>query len=148
MRPSVMPMMACQRDKNDRHAHKRTSMHGRRRGRQRGQQQAQSGPKPTCHCRSVVYWWTRLPRIVRLIGAWVKWALGVGIGTFGLGLFMTLGVSAMAWLLSLLGLPMPGSVMASWVYLVLFVLAFGLSLWSFERPKVCPQCGCVSSGWD
>ena len=29
MRPSVMPMMACQRDKNDRHAHKRTSMHGR-----------------------------------------------------------------------------------------------------------------------
>ena len=112
---------------------------------QRGQQQAQSGPKPTCHCGSVIRWWTRLPLIVRLIGAWVKWALGVVVGAFGLGFFMTLGVSALAWLLSLLGLPLPGGVVASGVYLVTFGLAFGLVLWVAERPKVCPRCGCVSS---
>ena len=114
------------------------------RARQREQQQAQSGSVPTCHC--VVRWWTRLPLIVRLIGAWVRWALGVVGGAFGLGLFMSLGVSALAWLLSLLGLPLPPDGVAEALYLVLFVLAFGLMLWSVERPQVCPQCGCVSSG--
>ena len=93
-------------------------------------------------------WWTRLPRIVRLIGAWAKWALLVVTGTFIYGLFLTLGASALAWVLSSLGLPLRSSTaQAVAVYLVMG-LAFGVALWVTKRPSVCPQCGRVSSGWD
>ena len=107
------------------------------------------GTEPVCDdCGSVARWWTRLPRIVRLIGAWAKWALLVVTGTFIYGLFLTLGASALAWVLSSLGLPLRSSTaQAVAVYLVMG-LAFGVALWVTKRPSVCPQCGRVSSGWD
>ena len=114
----------------------------------RAEHDQQEGAKPTCRCGSVFRWWTRLPRIVRLIGAWVKWALLVVAGTWIYGFFLSLAVSALAWLLHFLGVPLPsasGSVEGA--VTVTFGLGFGLALWVTERPKECPQCGRVSSGW-
>ena len=106
-----------------------------------------SGPEPTCQCGSVVRWWTRLPRIVRLIGAWAKWALLVVTGTFIYGLFLTLGASALAWVLSSLGLPLRSSTAQAVAVYLAMGLAFGVALWVTKRPSVCPECGRVSSGW-
>ena len=100
-----------------------------------------SRSEPTCHCGSVVRW-TRLPRFVRLIGAWVQWALRVVAGTFFYAMLLIVGVVALE---SLWGLP-SSSIDAS--ALVTFwssiMLAFGVVLWAIKRPRVCQECGRVS----
>ena len=80
------------------------------------------------------------------MGAWVKWALLVVAGTFIFGFFLTFGVSVLPWLLSFFGLPVTEAIMGAGV-LVTVGLGFGVALWVTERPRVCPECGRVSSGW-
>ena len=137
-----------ERAEHDRQRQQRSERTGRGEYKPREQQQAPaagSGPEPTCHC--VVRWWTRLlPQIVRLIGAWVKWALCVAFGTFIYGFFLVLGVSALAWLLSFLWLPLVQLLSEDWFALGIFGLGFGVALWVVEKPRVCQQCGCISSG--
>ena len=108
------------------------------------------GTEPVCDdCGSVARWWTRLPQIVRLSGAWAKWTLTVGVGGFGLSLFLSLALSSLAWLLHLVGLlPAVDGALAGGLVLVIFGLGLGFMIWVMDRPKVCPQCGRVSSGWD
>ena len=76
----------------------------------------------------------------------MKWALLVVAGTFIYGFFLTLGVSALAWLVSFFGATLPRS-MDGAILVVTVGLAFGVALWVTERPRECPECGRVSSGW-
>ena len=66
--------------------------------------------------------------------------------TFIYGFFLTLGGSGLALLWSFLRLPLPPAI-GDAVYLVTFGLGFGVALWVMERPRVCPECGCISSGF-
>lgn len=99
----------------------------------------ESRTEPACDaCGSVVQWRTSLPLIVSLSAAWVQWALYLMVPAFiGAGL-------GMVFLTSLLKLS-PGVFIR--VFYVAFGLAFGLAFLLFRKhnPKVCPQCGCVSS---
>jgi len=103
----------------------------------------EGGTESLCDaCGSVVRWWTRLPLIVRLSVEWVKWALGLMvlacIGTAsGGGLLVSLLIS--------IGVSLPIAVIDG-IFYVAFGLALGLAflLLREHKPKVCPQCGCVS----
>ena len=104
------------------------------------------GIKHTCQCGSVAGWWTGLPLVIRLTAAWVKWVLGLVmacsvftfVSFFGLALLSTV-------LLELLGVSMDSEAWFVGLGVAASGLALAFALWITKKPKVCRQCGCVSS---
>ncbi len=111
-----------------------------------GRHREDRGINHTCDCGSIARWYTRLPLVIRLTAAWTKWVLGVALmGFFGLFLcsFLLLILLEPLGLVDVLDIdPKAGNVglMIAW-----FGLACGYAVWGAQIPKVCKQCGCVSS---
>ena len=118
------------------------------RPRMRAARREEDGTEPVCDaCGSAVHWWTRLPLIVRLSTAWVRWVLRLMLlacTVAGLGGWLLVA------LLASLGVSLSNAVSNGIISVALTLgMAFGLALLLLREhnPKVCSQCGGVLWGW-
>ena len=107
------------------------------------------GTGHTCVCGSTARWSTKLPLKGRFTAAWTKWVVGVAITGVPVCLPAYITVIMVGALPTLflysLGVVKDFEAVEGVLAVATFGLAYGLTIWVTEKPKLCRQCGCVSA---